>query len=694
MGKEEEKGSRAADTDERPQKAPRLESTDSGCSIQRLSSSIVDEGREPCYHFLILGNQLDSIVAKIKSRHQAPKCEPCWLETFKRTASGSCKQQRLVMVCLECKHCYCAGFGVAITDPKPLGHAWSHAHLKGHWIALWFDQPHKAYCFSCETVLYSHLLYREKEVLESAVDDESDAHSSWPDTDQLCRVIRGIPNCGNTCYVNALVQCLLALDKMRTWMLGPNIPMGSLAGALKELFVQTTPGNDAEVNLNPNELLESLGALNAQYAGGTMEDSQELLLDMRSGLHEEEKLQLPPKMRGRFPAVVDSIFQGQMSNTLTCKWCLYSSSSDEQFCELSVTLPSKGQTTKSVDSPQRSLAIEESNSKKTQTDAMDKGKVSESLSTDCTKAEQVWQREDDLLGILQTQEDNISCSELLREVIEVPENSYLWSQHETTVEPKESTITVHVTPEDKGKDLSRNFIYGDKEDNNSLASIEHCLAYYFKEVEVELTCGNCKKIAKEAEAGYPVKGSASSSTTNEESDRDGKAEKKIYMSIVQDSQNASTPPNSRQQTDLDIADQVREDENEQEERKGKTANKAVVISKLPPVLTVHLKRFHRVDENQVKVAGHVSFGENLDVGQFVDPRSKDKDNSSYRLSGVIEHIGDYLNTGHNIAYMRASTIGSGSSLWFRASDGYIHQVSLEEVLKCEAYILFYERMEG
>jgi ubiquitin carboxyl-terminal hydrolase 16/45 len=75
-------------------------------------------------------------------------------------------------------------------------------------------------------------------------------------------------------------------------------------------------------------------------------------------------------------------------------------------------------------------------------------------------------------------------------------------------------------------------------------------------------------------------------------------------------------------------------------------------------------------------------------------RSEDKDNSSYRLSGVIEHIGDSLHSGHNVAYVRASTIGSGSSLWFRASDDHISQVSLEEVLKCEVYVLFYERMEG
>jgi hypothetical protein len=53
------------------------------------------------------------------------------------------------------------------------------------------------------------------------------------------------------------------------------------------------------------------------------------------------------------------------------------------------------------------------------------------------------------------------------------------------------------------------------------------------------------------------------------------------MSIVHDSQNASIPPNRRKQIDLNIADQMREDQNEQEDKKGH-ADKAVVISKLPP----------------------------------------------------------------------------------------------------------------
>uniref|UniRef100_A0A0A8XXB1 USP domain-containing protein n=1 Tax=Arundo donax TaxID=35708 RepID=A0A0A8XXB1_ARUDO len=85
----------------------------------------------------------------------------------------------------------------------------------------------------------------------------------------------------------------------------------------------------------------------------------------------------------------------------------------------------------------------------------------------------------------------------------------------------------------------------------------------------------------------------------------------------------------------------------------------------------------------------------------MDPSSVDKDNSIYRLVGVVEHRGTgSAKTGHYIAYVRARRLGndqhqsSCSHSWFRANDDIISKVSLEQVLECEAYILFYERMEG
>lgn len=70
----------------------------------------------------------------------------------------------------------------------------------------------------------------------------------------------------------------------------------------------------------------------------------------------------------------------------------------------------------------------------------------------------------------------------------------------------------------------------------------------------------------------------------------------------------------------------------------------------------------------------------------------------YRLVGVVEHSGT-MGGGHYVAYVRG---GGGQRnkeadeknenwTWYHASDAYVREVSLQEVLASEAYILFYER---
>ncbi|KAK3006868.1 hypothetical protein RJ639_015533 [Escallonia herrerae] len=66
----------------------------------------------------------------------------------------------------------------------------------------------------------------------------------------------------------------------------------------------------------------------------------------------------------------------------------------------------------------------------------------------------------------------------------------------------------------------------------------------------------------------------------------------------------------------------------------------------------------------------------------------------YRLVGVVEHLGS-MRGGHYVAYIRGGTKsqqgdeGNGDFVWYYASDAYVREASLEEVLRCEAYILFY-----
>jgi len=168
-------------------------------------------------------------------------------------------------------------------------------------------------------------------------------------------IVRGIPNYGNTCFVNALVQCLLALDKLRMSMFEPNALAGSLGVALKDFFVETMAGNDAGATLNPGRLLGSLGTLKKKYKDRTQDDSHELLIYLRDGLNAEELRKRPPDMPKGVPTVVDSIFQGQLSETLTCKCCSKQSPRPvEPFYDLSLKLPPKGHPTKSIAPPRRS----------------------------------------------------------------------------------------------------------------------------------------------------------------------------------------------------------------------------------------------------------------------------------------------------------------------------------------------------
>lgn len=56
--------------------------------------------------------------------------------------------------------------------------------------------------------------------------------------------------------------------------------------------------------------------------------------------------------------------------------------------------------------------------------------------------------------------------------------------------------------------------------------------------------------------------------------------------------------------------------------------------------------------------------------------------------------------GHYVAYVRGGQKNRGKadnkenegSIWYHASDAYVREVSFDEVLRCEAYILFYEKI--
>jgi ubiquitin carboxyl-terminal hydrolase 22/27/51 len=67
-------------------------------------------------------------------------------------------------------------------------------------------------------------------------------------------------------------------------------------------------------------------------------------------------------------------------------------------------------------------------------------------------------------------------------------------------------------------------------------------------------------------------------------------------------------------------------------------------------------------------------------------KSKKKESAMYSLYAVIEHRGS-LESGHYVSYVKHN------HKWFLCDDEYIYQTSLEDVLQCQAYLLYYIRKD-
>ncbi|XP_018495456.1 ubiquitin carboxyl-terminal hydrolase 22 [Galendromus occidentalis] len=129
------------------------------------------------------------------------------------------------------------------------------------------------------------------------------------------------------------------------------------------------------------------------------------------------------------------------------------------------------------------------------------------------------------------------------------------------------------------------------------------------------------------------------------------------------------------------------------------STKQLTFKKLPLVVSFHLKRFEHSKLLHKKVSTPIAFPQQLDLSPYMakpeeqeeaDPTSTSHDPSfsrphTYSLFGVVIHQGT-LQTGHYTAYIRQSPNG-----WFKCDDCEIKTATIEEVLNCEAYLLFYHK---
>ena len=120
----------------------------------------------------------------------------------------------------------------------------------------------------------------------------------------------------------------------------------------------------------------------------------------------------------------------------------------------------------------------------------------------------------------------------------------------------------------------------------------------------------------------------------------------------------------------------------------RTSTKKIQIWKTPKILIVVLKRFKKHPLNRTitsKNTTFISFSTDIiDLSKYCV--GYDKDNSTYKLCGIINHSGS-VNGGHYYSYCL-----NGNGKWYDYNDDFVNVISVDNIVTPNAYCLFYEKV--
>ena len=117
--------------------------------------------------------------------------------------------------------------------------------------------------------------------------------------------------------------------------------------------------------------------------------------------------------------------------------------------------------------------------------------------------------------------------------------------------------------------------------------------------------------------------------------------------------------------------------------------KKLHLGRAPSCLCIHFNRsLWSSGGFLLKSDLHLTFPVSLDASKLLR-REGNSAGVRYLLHAVVEHKGG-PNSGHYLTYRRCGT----QNKWACTSDANVYSVTVSEVLKAEAYMLFYSRIKS